>query len=162
MVAQNRNKLLNVWRKTIMSSTHLSLYYHLVFSTHDRLRWIDKSWQERLAQYKGTNENIIEKGHFRKNISSCSMKMELNLMRSIYGKASAAPRGACLAGILRSRGCAPRCGASPRAIAPSAPPAPDINVETPDFALKGRNSTARGEGARGACDENPGLGIRFP
>ena len=28
-----------------MSSTHLSLYYHLVFSTHDRLRWIDKSWQ---------------------------------------------------------------------------------------------------------------------
>ena len=36
-----------------MSSTHLSLYYHLVFSTHDRLRWIDKSWQERLAQYIG-------------------------------------------------------------------------------------------------------------
>ena len=34
-----------------MSSTHLSLYYHLVFSTHNRLRWIDKSWQERLAQY---------------------------------------------------------------------------------------------------------------
>jgi len=59
------------------------------------------------------------------------MKTELNLMRSIYGKESAAPRGACLAGILRSRGCAPRCGASPRAIAPSAPPAPNINVETP-------------------------------
>ena len=36
-----------------MSSTHMSLYCHLVFSAHDRLRWIDKSWQERLAQYMG-------------------------------------------------------------------------------------------------------------
>ena len=52
------------------------------------------------------------------------MKTQLNLMRSIYGKESAAPHGACLAGILRSRGCAPRRGASPRAIAPLAPPAP--------------------------------------
>jgi hypothetical protein len=44
-----------------MSSTYLSLYYHLVFSTHDRLRWIDKSWQERLAQYiELLNENGIE------------------------------------------------------------------------------------------------------
>jgi hypothetical protein len=60
MVAQNRNKLLNVWRKTIMSSTHLSLYYHLVFSTHDRLRWIDNSWQERLAQYIGGIVRDIE------------------------------------------------------------------------------------------------------
>jgi hypothetical protein len=34
-----------------MSSTHLSLCYLLVFSTLDRLRWIDKSWQEGLAQY---------------------------------------------------------------------------------------------------------------
>jgi hypothetical protein len=55
---------------------------------------------------------------------SRSMKIELNLMRGIYGRESAAPPGACLTGILRSRGCAPRCGASPRAIAPSAPPAP--------------------------------------
>ena len=59
------------------------------------------------------------------------MKTELNLIRNIYGKESAAPRGACLAGILRSRGCAPRCGASPRAIAPAAPPAPRINAQTP-------------------------------
>jgi hypothetical protein len=66
------------------------------------------------------------------------MKMELNLMRSIYGKESAAPRGACLTGILRSRGCAPRYGASPRAIAPSAPPAPNINVETQGTAQKSR------------------------
>ena len=59
------------------------------------------------------------------------MKTELNLMRNIYGKESAAPRGACLVGILHSRGCAPRCGASPRAIAPAAPPAPDADVQTP-------------------------------
>jgi hypothetical protein len=58
------------------------------------------------------------------------MKTELNLMRSIYDKESDAPCGACLAGILHSRGCAPRCGASPRAIAPSAPPAPDADVQT--------------------------------
>jgi putative transposase len=43
-----------------MSSTHLSLYYHLVFSTHDRLRWIDQSWQERLAQYMGGIVRDIE------------------------------------------------------------------------------------------------------
>jgi putative transposase len=46
--------------KIIMSSTHLSLYYHLVFSTHDRLRWIDKSWQERLSQYIGGIVRDIE------------------------------------------------------------------------------------------------------
>ena len=39
---------------------HTSLYYHLVFSTHDRLRWIDKSWQERLAQYIGGIVRDIE------------------------------------------------------------------------------------------------------
>jgi hypothetical protein len=82
-----------------------------------------------------TNENIIERRHFKKNILSCPKNMELNLMRGIYGKESAAPPGACLTGILRSRGCAPRCGASPRAIAPSAPPAPNINVETPGRGL---------------------------
>jgi hypothetical protein len=43
-----------------MSSTHLSLCYHLVFSTHDRLRWIDKSWQERLAKYIGGIVRDIE------------------------------------------------------------------------------------------------------
>ena len=44
-----------------MSSTHLSLYYHLVFSTHDRLRWIDKSGQQRLAHYiESLNKNGIE------------------------------------------------------------------------------------------------------
>jgi hypothetical protein len=79
---------------------------------------------------------------------SCSTKMELNLMRSIYGKESAAPRGACLAGIPRSRGCAPRCGASPRAIALSAPPAPNINAETPGAACGGDAvSNARAPGA---------------
>jgi hypothetical protein len=34
-----------------MSSTHLSLYYHLIFSTHNRVRWIDTSRQEWLCQY---------------------------------------------------------------------------------------------------------------
>ena len=34
-----------------MSSTHLSLYYHLVFSTKDRLPWIDISWESRFYQY---------------------------------------------------------------------------------------------------------------
>jgi hypothetical protein len=63
---------------------------------------------------------------------------ELNLMRSIYGKESVAARRARLAGIQRSRGGAPRCGASPQAIAPSAPPAPNVNIETP-----GRGETPR-------------------
>jgi putative transposase len=34
-----------------MPSTHLSLYYHLVFSTKDRLPWIDVSWETRFHQY---------------------------------------------------------------------------------------------------------------
>jgi hypothetical protein len=43
-----------------MSSTHLSLSCHLLFSTHNRLRWIDKSWQDRLAQYIGGIVRNIE------------------------------------------------------------------------------------------------------
>jgi hypothetical protein len=53
IVVQNRNKSLNVWRKNHYVIHTLESYCHLVFSTHDRLRWIDKSWQECLAQYIG-------------------------------------------------------------------------------------------------------------
>jgi hypothetical protein len=56
---------------------------------------------------------------------------ELNLMR--IGQRIGRPLRACLAGILHSRGCAPRCGASPRAIVPVAPQAPaQITRETPE------------------------------
>ncbi len=36
-----------------MPSTHLSLYYHIVFSTKLRLACIDLSWEERLHSYMG-------------------------------------------------------------------------------------------------------------
>jgi putative transposase len=36
-----------------MSSTHLCLYYHFVFSTKERRAWIHSSWQERLHGYLG-------------------------------------------------------------------------------------------------------------
>ena len=36
-----------------MSSTHLSLYYHLIFSTKGRRAWIHESWQDRLQGYLG-------------------------------------------------------------------------------------------------------------
>ncbi|MDX2031873.1 MAG: transposase, partial [Blastocatellia bacterium] len=36
-----------------MPSTHLSLHYHLVFSTKDRLPVIDKEWRGRLHSYLG-------------------------------------------------------------------------------------------------------------
>jgi putative transposase len=36
-----------------MSSTHLSLYYHFVFSTKGRRRWIKESWEGRLHSYLG-------------------------------------------------------------------------------------------------------------
>ncbi len=36
-----------------MSSTHLSLHYHLVFSTKNRRPWIHESWQDRLHSYIG-------------------------------------------------------------------------------------------------------------
>jgi putative transposase len=36
-----------------MSSTHLCLYYHFVFSTKCRRTWIHPSWQGRLHSYLG-------------------------------------------------------------------------------------------------------------
>jgi len=36
-----------------MPSTHVSLYYHLVFSTKRRRPWINESWEERLHNYLG-------------------------------------------------------------------------------------------------------------
>ena len=36
-----------------MSSTHLSLHYHLIFGTKDREPWIAQSWRGRLHAYLG-------------------------------------------------------------------------------------------------------------
>ena len=36
-----------------MSSTYLSLHYHVVFSTKGREPWIDSSWRDRLHEYLG-------------------------------------------------------------------------------------------------------------
>lgn len=36
-----------------MPSTHLSLYYHVGFSTKDRLPMISPEWRERLHAYLG-------------------------------------------------------------------------------------------------------------
>ena len=36
-----------------MTSTHLSLYFHLVFSTQNRLQWIKESWEKLLHDYMG-------------------------------------------------------------------------------------------------------------
>jgi REP element-mobilizing transposase RayT len=36
-----------------MPSTYLSLHYHLVFSTKNRMPWIDETWRSRLHDYLG-------------------------------------------------------------------------------------------------------------
>jgi putative transposase len=36
-----------------MSSTHSCLYFHVIFSTKDRHRWIKETWDERLYEYLG-------------------------------------------------------------------------------------------------------------
>jgi REP-associated tyrosine transposase len=36
-----------------MSSTHLSLHYHVVFGTKNREPWIDLAWRDRLHAYLG-------------------------------------------------------------------------------------------------------------
>ena len=36
-----------------MPSTHLSLHYHVVFSTKDRKPWIDPAWRDDLHRYLG-------------------------------------------------------------------------------------------------------------
>lgn len=47
-----------------MSSTHLSLHYHIVFSTKAREPWIAPAWRERLHAYLGgivrENEGVAE------------------------------------------------------------------------------------------------------
>jgi len=39
--------------ETIMPATHLSLHYHLVFSTKDRYPFIADAWRSRLHEYLG-------------------------------------------------------------------------------------------------------------
>lgn len=34
-----------------MPSTHLSLHFHVVFSTKDRAPWIEKEWRDRLHAF---------------------------------------------------------------------------------------------------------------
>ena len=36
-----------------MASTHLSLHYHLIFSTKDRIAYMHKNWRGRLHAYMG-------------------------------------------------------------------------------------------------------------
>ncbi len=36
-----------------MSSTHLSLHYHVIFATKGREAWLDVSWRDRLHEYLG-------------------------------------------------------------------------------------------------------------
>jgi len=36
-----------------MPTTHISLYYHLIFSTKNRHRWIKGCWENRLYSYTG-------------------------------------------------------------------------------------------------------------
>ena len=36
-----------------MPSTHLSLHFHLIFSTNDRIAFIEESWRDRLFAYIG-------------------------------------------------------------------------------------------------------------
>ena len=36
-----------------MSSTHFSLYFHLIFSTKGRRAWIKAAWEDRLHAYMG-------------------------------------------------------------------------------------------------------------
>jgi putative transposase len=39
--------------KTNMPSTHLSLHYHLIFSTKDRVAYIHQDWRDRLHSFMG-------------------------------------------------------------------------------------------------------------
>jgi hypothetical protein len=39
--------------ETNMPSTHISLHYHLIFSTKDRVAHLHKDWRHRLHSYMG-------------------------------------------------------------------------------------------------------------
>jgi len=36
-----------------MSSTHLSLHYHIIYSTKNRQRMLDDSWRDRMHSFLG-------------------------------------------------------------------------------------------------------------
>jgi hypothetical protein len=87
MVAQNRNKSLNVWRKTIMSSTHLSEY---------GIEFDEKYLWQRVGR--------PSRGLFDRHPAFPGLRAALRRFTPGY--------------------------------APSAPPAPNINVEIPAFGLE--------------------------
>ena len=43
-----------------MPSTHLSLHYHVVFSTKERRPWIDAGWRDELHRYLGGCVKTLE------------------------------------------------------------------------------------------------------
>jgi len=43
-----------------MSSTYLSLHYHIVFSTKDRVAALDAAWRSRLHEYLGGTVNGLD------------------------------------------------------------------------------------------------------
>jgi putative transposase len=51
--AQRLHCSLDKLREDPMSSTHVCLHYHLIFSTKNRRGWIRQSWQLRLFSYLG-------------------------------------------------------------------------------------------------------------
>jgi putative transposase len=46
-----------------MPSTHLSLHYHLIFSTKDRVAHMHKDWRGRLHAYMGGIVNDLYERH---------------------------------------------------------------------------------------------------
>lgn len=43
-----------------MPSTHLSLHYHVVFSTNNRQPWLDDAWREDLHHYLGGCAKMLD------------------------------------------------------------------------------------------------------
>lgn len=58
-----------------MGSTYLSLHYHLVFSTKNRIPSIDPGWQERLHEYLGGT--LIGLGGFPEGIGGVADHVHL-------------------------------------------------------------------------------------
>jgi putative transposase len=58
-----------------MPSTYLGLHYHLVFSTKNRVPWIDAAWRERLHDYLGGTINGL--GGFSQQVGSVADHVHL-------------------------------------------------------------------------------------
>ena len=93
-----------------MPSTHLSLHYHLIFSTKERCPFISPEWRGRLHAFLGGEVRTLNgfPTPIKRNIWNFSISVESNMTSGICGECfSRAPFGALR--LMRALPVVPSC-----------------------------------------------------